>query len=650
MTKENREKQLELYNNALETASIRNIEAARERIETSINERRRTYAEDYTIMIQALVNTMMIEFNRMFPGARAFIEGRIKSNNSIALKLTNKFQKAMNEPNFEKMNKAIEQINLTDILALSVVVTDVPKRFRTTDDKLNDKLNELSKRLEKTENRLKKHRKHIEDNEKKLRRVEEEFDELKQIRIARGKKGGIVDKIAEAIEKAHIEDLAIIAELDNMLQESILQTIQEKALNEKRATAEEDIKYGQENLFRTQETYDRELLDLQREMAYYFVSNLSKCQSLKMFDTSQIESPELKSKPGFIATTAKYMSSFTNMANTEKKNNIIYEVQGKGEEDWRSAEFGRGALYHENQKTEEGQYSKQTNLPDFTIIGKNTTDEIEKDVKNEYRKLDFKDLLQKSKSDLQQWFKENGSIDKKLIEEEIARLRKYIKSIQDKMQEKTTIVVNGISMNIDKNADEYDRYRDILEKTAEVKIDEAYESARNHIIQGEIDRRIDLRIGEKADETNFVNSINDKSSELNAIYTSELEKLKNAKGNMTDEEVQHMARVRVLYRLKENEITKIAKDIVPIFFYANTTDDKDEKSMVFYRSTGEAIYRYYYNRLHGLKKGNDYEENLEPQEQQKRALLKLKGLFEEDEANFFVYDKKENLRVDLDER
>lgn len=649
MTNEDRKKQLDIYNNSLETASIRNTEVEREKIETNINERRRQYAEDYAVIIQSLVNTMTIEFNRTFPGAEAFIEGRIKSNNSIALKLKNKFQKAMNEPNLEKRTKAIEQIDLTDILALSVVVTGIPKRFRTTDDKLNDKLNELVKGFETTTNRVKEHRKYIEDNEEQLEDLGKEIDKLKQRRIALSKSAGIPEEIVENFEGLNVEDEKTRTELYSILRKLELQRIQEKAslLNTQRVATEENIKYGQENLSRTQETYDKELLGLQREMAYYFVSNLNKCLSLKMFNTIQTEAPTLKDKPGFVATTAKYSSTFTNMDSKEKYE-IIFEVQGKGEQDWKSAEFGKGALYHENQKTDEGQYSKQTSLPDFTIIGRNNTEEIEEDVNNEYRRIDFKELLKKSKSDLEQWFKENGNIDEKQVNDELAKLKKYIKNIQDKMQEKTTIIVNGISRDIDKNTDEYDKYRDILEKTAEAKIDEACESAKRHIIQGEIERRINLKIDKKADEINFVNNVNDKSNELHDIYVNELDKIKNTKKGIDDDQMQHSARVGVLYRLKEREIREITRDIVPIFFFANTSDNKDEKSMVYYRSTGEAIYRYYYNRLHGLKKGNAYEENLEPQEQQKRALLKLTGLFEEDEANFFIYDKKQNSRVDLD--
>lgn len=242
----------------------------------------------------------------------------------------------------------------------------------------------------------------------------------------------------------------------------------------------------------------------------------------------------------------------------------------------------------------------------------------------------------------------------------------FSKKVQDKKDKPVIVSSNGQKVVVEKDSEEYEKYRDIIEKVADSKINEACDTAKEHVIQAEIEKRIKLRIDKKADEKSHIKDVLDTNNkEVHSVYMKEVERLtvlykakqgdtKEDKNGHEDEKeqeerIKHEARVKALYYIKEQEIREITKDIVPIFFLANISDNREDNSMVYYRSTGEAIYRYYYNRLNGLKKGNGYEEKLEPQEQQKKALLKLTGLFEEDEENFFIYDKKKNVRIDLNE-
>lgn len=637
-----------IYDSVIEPTFIRQTENEKREKEKEILGIRKLYAEDYAVLIQSLINTLEIEFREMFPGAEGFIEGRIKAINSILLKLNNKYQRAMDVTDLERQLGNLKKIDLTDILACSIVVTKPPKKFKTTDDKLNEKLNELAKELEITSNRIGEHKKRIEDKQELLDRQHNEIEALKQ-EINAIRKSGTSQEIEEMLGEYEDND-------ENKLQaKKLLCQMKLKELEKQEISGlahleeiKKDIQDGKRSLSRTQETYYKELLDIQREMAYAFVSNIANLQRFKMLHAKQLEQPELKNKPGFRATTAKYSVSFKDMQ-TKEEHSIVIEVQGKGEEDWKVAEFGKGALYHENQKTDEGQYSKQTELPDFTIIGRTATEDIEKSVRNRYgEKLEFKSISKmKTIEQRMQWYKDNN-FDSELMEEEVKKLKKYIDKIQmrkEKAQDKATIVVNGEEKEVPKNSDEYQRYASILEKTAEEKIAEAIEATKESIIQSEIEKEINALIDEKADEIGFKKAVENKDNVLNKVYNDEVERLKELTGDnslQTDEEIKHKARVKALYYLKEQEIREITENIVPIFFYSNMPDGNDEKSVVTYRSTGEAIYRYYYNRLHGL-------EDIKPQEQQKKALLKLTGLFKEDSDDFFVYDRKNNIRVDLEE-
>ena len=93
--------------------------------------------------------------------------------------------------------------------------------------------------------------------------------------------------------------------------------------------------------------------------------------------------------------------------------------------------------------------------------------------------------------------------------------------------------------------------------------------------------------------------------------------------------------------LKENEIKEYAKTSIPIFFKANLPQKDNEEPLVYWFSTGESLYRFFVNRLNGLKDENG-KYKYEPQEQQKKALLKLTGLFEDDINNLYTYNRAKN--------
>ncbi len=67
----------------------------------------------------------------------------------------------------------------------------------------------------------------------------------------------------------------------------------------------------------------------------------------------------------------------------------------------------------------------------------------------------------------------------------------------------------------------------------------------------------------------------------------------------------------------------MASKSVPPFFRTNIDNNEP---IVYWFSMGESIYRYYYNRLNGLKDENGIYK-YKPQEQQKKSLVKIKWTF-----------------------
>lgn len=568
--------------------------------------------------IQTLAYAVADTFREVFPGAGGFIELRIKTPDSIATKIKNEFTEVLNKmqenPHIdqEEILKNISKINFKDILAFSVITSVPPQKFRTGDDALNQKLTELAEELETTENRIKAHKRFINANEKKMRNLSNEINELK-IKIPDTKPKSEIDKLITDTKRSIIsssnpedieEFLAKLEELSDIpIKEDLSRDLKEKT-KEATLTAE-NVEYGEKNKERTEETYYKTLRELQYEMSSYFVSNLAKFSTFKFWGTKPIRQSKLMIKPGFRAVNTGYSVIFSKEKSQFELN---FEAQGKGEMDYIDAEFSAlGALYHEEQKTKDGLISKKIDMPDFTLIGAGRTKKIEDKVRRKYQEItSIEDL--------------SINLDNPIVEEEYKRLKEYEERIREELKNK---------------------YGDNYHSRTEVsrKMNEAFVSAKEHLIQDEIEEEINKRLREFADGEFVKNKIQE-NEELTTMYNEEKQKLENSNTtNISQQEIETSARIRVWYHIKEREILEYAKNSIPIFTRVNIPSNPQEEVMVYTFTVGESIYRYFYNKLNGLKDENG-KYKYEPQEQQKRALLKLTGLFEEDYSNFYTYNKE----------
>ena len=557
-------------------------------------------------------------FKSVYPQAEGFIEGRIKSPDSIEIKTRNEFTEVLSHieenPNIDQdeVLRRISEIDFKDLFAFSVVTTDTPDRFKTGSDEKNEEFTKLSSEISIAKKRMNEHRDFSKTNRAQL------IDLTNDIATLRAEESKAISKEEKERRLEEIR-LQILNEYENLTKEQLEKLLKqqeeiskaktkediEQQVEEKNkflASAKINLTYGQSNLERTEAVYKKALRDLQYKMSEYYVENLSKFSTFKFWGTTPIRTPKRMVKPGFRAVNTGYKVRFSNKkGSTELK----FEAQGKGGLDYEDAEFSAlGAEYHEAQKTKDGIISKNIEMPDFTIIGDDLTKKIESEVRSKYSDISsFEDLEYLG------------------MKNELDELKRYEQKITEDLQKE-----GGVNS--------------LTNKEIRKKVNQAFQSTVEKCIQDEITDRINSCIDVMADSE----SLNKKiamNQDIKSIYNSELRKLKKSNKELTKSELIHNAKIGTLYKLKENEIKEYAKTSIPIFFKANLPQKDNEEPLVYWFSTGESLYRFFVNRLNGLKDENG-KYKYEPQEQQKKALLKLTGLFENDINNLYTYNRSKN--------
>lgn len=246
-------------------------------------------------------------------------------------------------------------------------------------------------------------------------------------------------------------------------------------------------------------------------------------------------------------------------------------------------------------------------MPDFTIIGEEQTRRIEREVRLKYQDITSpEDLL--------------NNLSGENTAENYQLLKDYEETIREQFQ--TEYGDNLLS-----------------KEKSNRKLRKAFNTFKENLIQNEVEAEVDRQIDVFADLEKVKQRIQNRE-DLTEVYDREKQRLESDnKEGLTQEEIEHKARVRVLYYAKEREIAKLAENSIPIFSRASLSSSVDDEVMIYTFTTGESIYRYYINKLNGLKDENG-KYRFEPQEQQKRALLKLTGLFEEKNSNFYTYNRQ----------
>lgn len=586
----------------------------------------RNQLADMKRTLSALIYAAGSGFLDLYPQAEGFIEGRIKTLDSIEIKTKNEITEILNEIesnpliNQEEILKRIARINFKDLFAFSVVTTTTPERFKTGNDEKNTELGDLSKEVVATRKRVKEHEEFTTANLKIKNKLTSSIEELRE--FENGAMTG--EEISEAIE---IRKQQLVSNYGNLSSQEVAKIIDEcvslagqrsveqisDQIAEKREFLENttrNVEYGKINIEHTKEVLKKALRDLQYKMSAFYVENLAKFSIFKFWGTTPNRNAKPMSKPGFRSMNTGYGVIFTD--DNGQKATIKFEAQGKGEIDYKDAEFSaKGAAYHEAQKTKDGIISKNIVMPDFTIIGKDLTRKIEKAIRVKYSDVtsidDFEDFG---------------------LHDEVKEYNEYKSRISEAIKAE--------------DGDNKQSRRRIKKKMSEV-----FESTKEFLIQKEVDAKVAEYIDIMAENKEFDNKISG-SAENEEFYNRQIQIIRQSNPKLSDEQVIHMAKVRLLYRLKELEILKYAETSIPMYFRANLDQMDSSDISIYWYTPGESIYRFFVNRLNGLK-DEDGKYVIEPQEQQKRALLRLSGLFDGDESNFYTYEKNSGILKEINE-
>ncbi len=526
--------------------------------------------------IQAIAYAVASTYREVFPGAGGFIELRIKTPDSIATKIRNEFTEILDKKQEDLHINQTEILKDIDRIDLKdILAFSVITSVPPQKFRTGD--DSVNQKLTELAEELKTTASRIKAHIRFISDSEKKIKDLSN-------------------EMKKVNNMVI----DNKAKQDLTNILQNSA-----DYAKYNVEYGEQNKERTEETYNKTLRELQYEMSSYFVSNLSKFSTFKFWGAKEIRIPKMMQKPGFRAVNTGYNVIFSDEKNQFKLN---FEAQGKGEMDYLDAEFSAlGALYHEEQKTKDGLISKKIDMPDFTIIGSDRTKKIEYKTRRKYQEINtIEDLT--------------ANADNSNMRYEYENLKAYEARITEEI--------------IGKYGD--NKYsKDEVTK----KMNEVFAVAKEHLIQNEIEAEINKKISEFANG-DYVKGKIQGNEELTRMYEDEKRKLENSNtSNMTEEEIENNARIRVLYLTKEREIAEYAKNSIPTFSRVVIPDNPQDEVMVYTFTTGESIYRYFYNKLNGLRDENG-KYKFEPKEQQKRALLKLTGLFEEDYSSFYTYNRE----------
>lgn len=590
--------------------SFKNYKNVKKDKKDSLMKERENYLQaQRTLMVIMLAIAQ--DYRDLYPGASGSVIARIKSFNSLSTKIDNEFAsiQALQGATQQDILKKIREIDLKDIFATSVITEGLPQKFATGNDDLDKVFTELLNSVLTSENRIEEHKKFSQSNINVLLEKESEKQRLlEELEKARSKEeiekqlSKLNTKLEDLIKQGNLS-ISEFREIDN--QRDVLKS--EKSKEELQSLIEviekeiqlyqNNSEYGEVNLSRTEKVYAEELSDLQYEMSSYYAQNANEKSNLSFLNTQSIRKPkQIKKSNGFRAVNTGYAIE------SDGEKLVTFEIQGKGYLDYEKAEFGDGAEYHENQKTEEGQRSKRNDMPDFTIIGEKETDKIEREVILEYSKIDLLDMFNSDK--------EKADFLNKINEYKQKLLKAESLETKEKLED-----LYGVTY--------------LSPEVIEDLINKQYEAQRNIFIQKEIDRRIFLATVQKADSEEYEKKI-EQTPKLKQDYEDiKLKLLKRYKMKAKDFDQRYIleAKTILLFKQKSDEILEFAEQNVPIFFEATISKDANESPIVYRLTPGECIYRNYYNRLNGLKL-SDGTVIYEPKVQQKNALFKLVDLFQ----------------------
>ncbi len=338
---------------------------------------------------QEFLDILMIQVGKdieeKFPGVKFRLISRIKTEKSFSDKLENDLAGLVEK-------KKIEEVKIYDIIALSIIIEEVPDNIVSNDASFDSHISELIRIRKDTKSNLEMHNSQILSYKKRIKILENKKQRKLESKAKNDEKIKEVSKIKKDILgiKEHLENISKSLEED-------IADIDEQIKNK-----EEDIRNMETIISRTKERFDKESNECNHAMADFIIRNLTKFDNVKTLGVTEIPK-RLKQKQNYdgyraIHNCYEAQIKVKDEVGSDEYFHFICEMQGKSIDAFYVADRGKAAKYHSGLVQEPGKIVKDKNLPNMLDI--NTPEEIErfrKDVRKKvpryriYRKLKDKD-------------------------------------------------------------------------------------------------------------------------------------------------------------------------------------------------------------------------------------------------------------------
>lgn len=309
---------------------------------------------DNLVQNEEVLDILMIQIGKdieeKFPGVKFRLISRIKTEKSFTDKLENDLAGLVDI-------KKIEEVNIYDIIALSIIVEKVPGEVITNDPSFDSHISELLDIRHETKTYLKMHIEKVEEYKQRIEILKRKIEEKKAYK----------DKTEKKIKNitANGKDEFEIIELLQTISLSLGSAIED--MQEQIGNIEKDIDDMNIIIARTKDRYDKENNECNHAVADFIIRNISKFDNVRTIGLTDIPK-RLKQKEnydGYRATHNCYSLEMTMKDDNghDKDVTFICEIQGKSIDAYYVADRGKAARYHTGQTEQPGKIVKRKRLP-----------------------------------------------------------------------------------------------------------------------------------------------------------------------------------------------------------------------------------------------------------------------------------------------
>lgn len=340
------------------------LEEARNKLEESEKAKADKRAEikrlyDSLTQNKEILDLLMLQIGKdieaRFPNVKFMLISRIKTEKSLSDKLENDLSGITDV-------KKIKELDIFDIIALSIIIESVPDEIHTGDTSFDDHIAELIQIRNESKNNIKINQEQYNGYQKRI----DCFKERKEEKLCQEKEN---DEMLSNISQDS-EDKYGMKDYLMKISKSLKSDIED--IDEQIKNMETDMANMKLIVSRTKDRYAKESNECNHTLADFIIKNLSKFDNVKEMELSDIPK-RFKQKENYDGYKAVHNCYELNVkfkdVNGEEKNvEFRCEIQGKSIDAFYIADRGKAARYHTNQKEEPGKRVKRKKLPNSLEI------------------------------------------------------------------------------------------------------------------------------------------------------------------------------------------------------------------------------------------------------------------------------------------